>query len=175
MPVKSGSSHWNWNGGISQRKSGYIKVLIKKSDYRYKKVKTRYAPQHVIMMENKIGRMLTKDEIVHHKNEIRNDNRMCNLQLMTNSEHTIHHLTGKKRSDQTKKRISESSVGIHQKEKHIKWRHDIDKGLLILLIEANFKIGVIAKKCLMSKNTVRSRMKYYEIYDYYNQLHPFNH
>ena len=37
--------------------------------------------EHRIMIENKIGRYLTKDEVVHHINGIKNDNRIENLLL----------------------------------------------------------------------------------------------
>lgn len=38
-------------------------------------------------MEQYIGRLLSKDEVVHHVNEKKDDNRIENLQLMTRSEH----------------------------------------------------------------------------------------
>ena len=46
------------------------------------------------VMENKIGRKLTKGETVHHINEIKKDNRIENLQLYPNrSEHMKYHMT----------------------------------------------------------------------------------
>lgn len=42
-------------------------------------------------MEQYIGRKLTKDEIVHHINGIKNDNRIENLQIMTRTEHIYLH------------------------------------------------------------------------------------
>ena len=38
-------------------------------------------------MEKHLGRFLRPNEVVHHKNEIRNDNRLCNLEIMTASKH----------------------------------------------------------------------------------------
>lgn len=53
-------------------------------------------------MEKHIGRYIQKDEVVHHINHIRNDNRVENLQLMTFKEH----------------------AGLHTKERHEKRRKE---------------------------------------------------
>lgn len=47
--------------------------------------------EHIKIMQDHIGRELTLDEVVHHINEIRTDNRIENLQLMTRGEHSKLH------------------------------------------------------------------------------------
>ena len=47
--------------------------------------------QHVVLMENHIGRRLALNEVVHHINRNPSDNRMDNLQLMTRTEHSALH------------------------------------------------------------------------------------
>lgn len=47
--------------------------------------------EHIKIIQEKIGRKLNTDEHVHHINEIRDDNRIENLKLMTKSEHSRLH------------------------------------------------------------------------------------
>ena len=52
----------------------------------------RYVLEHRAVMEAYLERTLADDEVVHHRNRVKTDNGLENLQLMTNGEHSRHHI-----------------------------------------------------------------------------------
>lgn len=54
--------------------------------------KDGYVLKHTVIMERQIGRYLHDDEVVHHINHIRDDNRIENLALMNKHEHRTMHM-----------------------------------------------------------------------------------
>lgn len=68
------------NDGIIT-KDGYVWMLRPRHPRAYS---GKYVPQHILVMEEKLGRYLdSKNESVHHINGDRSDNRIENLQLRT--------------------------------------------------------------------------------------------
>lgn len=85
-----GKDHPSWKGGswISKR-DGYKYVYA--PDHPLAKRNSKggggYYLEHRLVMEKKLGRILTLNEEVHHKNGIKHDNRLSNLQLMVKHQH----------------------------------------------------------------------------------------
>lgn len=48
-------------------------------------------PLHRVLAENAIGRLLEPDELVHHKDNNKENNDPSNLEVMTRSAHSRHH------------------------------------------------------------------------------------
>lgn len=71
---------WAWKGG-KYKSCGYWRIL---SDGKYRL-------EHRVLMEQHLGRMLEKNEIVHHINGDKLDNRIENLELMDHAEHVRQH------------------------------------------------------------------------------------
>jgi hypothetical protein len=84
----AGASNPRWNGGV-RITQGYRTISHPSHPNASK---DGYVREHVYMMSQHLGRPIAKNEIVHHINEDRLDNRLENLQVMTRSEHhSLHH------------------------------------------------------------------------------------
>lgn len=104
--LRIGDKSKSWKGGKKATKSGYIQ--ISKRGYPGTD-KNGYILEHRYVMEQHLGRQLKKNEIIHHKNGNKIDNRIENLEIMDITKHTILHHIGKKRSEETRKNMSRAA------------------------------------------------------------------
>lgn len=74
--IAVGSKARNWRGGKIITSQGYCMLYMPSHPNANK---AGYEYEHRIKVEEKLGRFLTKTEIVHHSNGIKSDNRVENL------------------------------------------------------------------------------------------------
>jgi len=83
-----GKNNPAWKGGRTIKDSGY--VMIRNTEHH--RSSGGYVREHILVMENILGRPILRGEIVHHRNGDPSDNAPENLQLFASSaEHSRHH------------------------------------------------------------------------------------
>ncbi|MCK4784654.1 MAG: HNH endonuclease [Desulfobacteraceae bacterium] len=93
--------------GLSRRKK-----VIMRNGYRYVHAHERtinrqgYFPEHYLVFEAGTGVKVERSEVIHHINEIRTDNRINNLMLLSSSDHTRMHAL----ADHKKRREARNSI-----------------------------------------------------------------
>jgi hypothetical protein len=90
---RNGHLHKGWKGGRTENKDGYIEIY----SYGHPNAKkhTHYILEHRLVVEKDLGRFLLKTEVVHHKNGVKTDNRLENLELFeSNAKHLAATLKG---------------------------------------------------------------------------------
>ncbi|MFA5433363.1 MAG: NUMOD3 domain-containing DNA-binding protein [Candidatus Paceibacterota bacterium] len=77
----------HWNGGRKTMR-GYVYILKPEHPFN----NNGYVLEHRLVMEEALNRYLKPEEVVHHINEIRDDNRLENLMLFENDgKHKAYH------------------------------------------------------------------------------------
>lgn len=83
--------HQNWKGGRVHDNQGYIRIHL--PDHPNATC-MGYILEHRLVMATFLGRALRGDEVVHHLNENREDNRIENLLLTSKGAHSTLHQAG---------------------------------------------------------------------------------
>lgn len=81
-----------WKGGVKHCGGKVLIWLPVDHPFHLMVDKLGYVERSRLIMAQRLGRPLTPNEIVHHRNEIKDDDRFENLRLFaSNSKHISHH------------------------------------------------------------------------------------
>lgn len=84
----AGAKHWNWRGGRSQPKGRHILVHAPGHPRAHK----NYVREHILIAERALGKPLPPKAVVHHANEVKDDNANSNLVILqSQGEHAALH------------------------------------------------------------------------------------
>lgn len=96
-----GAANARWKGGRFITSGGYVAVRVSVDHpHAWGASRTvKYAYEHILVMEAHLGRTLGDNELVHHENLDKTDNRAENLTVKTRREHALHHDAERGRDD----------------------------------------------------------------------------
>ena len=97
-----------WKGGRYKNPKGYIEIKLHPDDFFFPMAnKERYVLEHRLAVAKSLNRCLLPWEIVHHINNIRDDNRLENLKLLPHRSYQLVETVTKSYIAQLERRVKE--------------------------------------------------------------------
>lgn len=99
--------------------------------------------EHRWVMEQHLGRSLSPDEVVHHVNEVRDDNRIENLRVVSShSDHLLHEHSTRPSG-----------------RKHNRWRRDVDDAYIVRRRNEGVSFRAIGRELGISRQVIATHFR----------------
>ena len=116
--------------------------------------------EHRVVMEMCLGRYLKTEEIIHHLNDKKYDNRISNLKILTQSEHIrLHNLERGGHSKETKELMSLKAKKRFEDRKSHPMYKDVDDELVVLY-KNGMNLSEIGRTLGITRQAVRNKINY---------------
>lgn len=92
---------------------------------------TRRVKKHRLIMEKHLGRRLEAWEDVHHKDEVKTNNEIDNLQIKSHGEHTRDHFKGRAGNNKGR-RLNLSDAERQARSERMRQRHQARKAIALV-------------------------------------------
>ena len=106
---------------------GYVLIYLPE----HPRAHNGYVYQHIVEWEKANGQPLPEGWTVHHRNEIKTDNRPENLEAMSRPDHVRHHMTPEKAREMQRKTVDarkQNGSYAHELRSHCKYGHPLVAG-----------------------------------------------
>lgn len=101
---RNGKDHPNWKGGV-RIADGYVYIYVPEHPAAFPG--RPYVQQHRLVMEEKLGRYLESDEVVHHLDGNRMNNDIDNLEVKYRGQHLSDHFKASHEVTKLRQRVKE--------------------------------------------------------------------
>ena len=135
---------------------GYVMLYIPE---HHRAEKRGRVMEHIVVWEKYHNKTIPDGCVIHHINGIKDDNRIENLMMMTNEEHTKFHHTNSKRSEQTKLKLSNWAKERLKNDKNHPRYKDIPIKELYILVQNGYSVKKVCEMYGICRHTYYKKLK----------------
>lgn len=154
--IKSPTSNPCFKGGRYLDLMGYVVLRTVENG---KIVRIR---EHRFVMQKYLGRKLSRSEVVHHKNHIKNDNRLENLEVISQAQHARIHIHD---AEFKSKRMNALKIVARNEKRRWKefvdanWSMDHAECIKCNTTKIRHQAKGLCKKCYLEKFRMSQKIK----------------